>query len=91
MYIYLYIYICIFDFTTIYRSGMKPPSFRVDNLKQSVKFLLPSVIYAINNNIYFKGLLLVPPPVWLILTSFRTVVTASLYKVGLYTVFSEIF
>jgi len=65
---------------TVIRSGMKPPSFRVDNLKQSVKFLLPSVIYAINNNIYFKGLLLVPPPVWLILTSFRTVVTASLYK-----------
>jgi hypothetical protein len=39
------------------------------------------VLYAINNNIYFVGLTLVPPPIWLILCSFRTVVTASVYKV----------
>ena len=34
----------------------------------------------VNNNIYFAGLMLVPPPIWIILGSFRTVVTASLYK-----------
>jgi hypothetical protein len=28
-----------------------------------------------------EGFMLVPPPIWIILTSFRTVVTASLYKV----------
>ena len=46
------------------------------------RFILPSLLYAVNNNIYFAGLMLVPPPIWLILTSFRTVVTASLYKVS---------
>ena len=45
------------------------------------QFLVPSILYAVNNNIYFAGLTLVPPPIWLILCSFRTVVTASLYKV----------
>ena len=35
---------------------------------------------SVNNNIYFAGLMLVPPPIWIILGSFRTVVTASLYK-----------
>merc|ERR1712080_607541 len=49
-------------------------------LRHSFKFLLPSLLYAINNNIYFAGLMLVPPPIWIILGSFRTVVTASLYK-----------
>ena len=38
------------------------------------------MIYAVNNNIYLAGLLLVPPPLWVILCSFRTVVTAFLYK-----------
>jgi len=65
---------------TIARSKFQLPSFRSDNLKQSLKYLLPSVLYAVNNNIYFAGLILVPPPVWLILCSFRTVVTASIYK-----------
>ena len=34
----------------------------------------------VNNNIYFYGLMLVSPPVWNILISFRTVLTATLYK-----------
>ena len=38
------------------------------------------LIFSVNNNIYFAGLMLVPPPIWIILGSFRTVVTASLYK-----------
>ena len=39
-----------------------------------------NVYVSVNNNIYFAGLMLVPPPIWIILGSFRTVVTASLYK-----------
>merc|ERR1712241_1135395 len=37
-------------------------------------------IYAVNNNIYLAGLILVPPPIWVILCSFRTVVTTFIYK-----------
>jgi len=65
---------------TLVRSECRPPSFRAENLKQSLKFLLPSVLYAVNNNIYFAGLTLVTPPIWIILCSFKTVVTATLYK-----------
>jgi len=66
--------------TTVLRSGCKTPAFDHSSLRKSFKFLLPSLIYAINNNLYLAGLLLVPPPIWIILCSFRTVVTASLYK-----------
>jgi drug/metabolite transporter (DMT)-like permease len=65
---------------TVIRSGCQRPSFDSASLRKSTKFLLPSVIYAVNNNIYLAGLILVPPPIWVILCSFRTVVTASLYK-----------
>ena len=65
---------------TMMRSGCQKPSFDSSSLRKSTKFLLPSVIYAVNNNIYLAGLILVPPPIWVILCSFRTVVTASLYK-----------
>merc|ERR1712156_1384579 len=65
---------------TIIRSGCQRPSFDPVTLRHSFKFLLPSLLYAVNNNIYFYGLMLVPPPIWIILGSFRTVVTASLYK-----------
>nr|ACO15724.1 ZK370.7 [Caligus clemensi] len=49
-------------------------------LQDSVKYIVPSVMYAINNNIYFYGLTLVPPPIWLILCSMRTLVTAFIYR-----------
>merc|ERR1712012_226293 len=65
---------------TIGRSKCTLPSFSVQSLRSSLRFLLPSVLYAINNNIYYAGLTLVPPPIWLILCSIRTVVTASIYK-----------
>jgi len=65
---------------TIIRSGCDRPSFDTTSLRKSMKFVLPSLIYAVNNNIYLAGLILVPPPIWVILCSFRTVVTASLYK-----------
>jgi len=45
-----------------------------------VRFLLPSVLYAVNNNIYFIGLTLVPPPIWIILCAMRTAITATVYK-----------
>jgi len=66
--------------TTIIRMGGQIPHMDTISLRHSLKFLLPSILYAINNNIYFAGLMLVPPPIWIILTSFRTVVTATLYK-----------
>ena len=66
---------------TIGRSKCTLPSFSVQSLRSSLRFLLPSVLYAINNNIYYAGLTLVPPPIWLILCSIRTVVTAMIYKV----------
>merc|ERR1740137_190225 len=62
------------------RSGCQIPSFDSISLRKSSKFLLPAIIYAVNNNIYLAGLILVPPPIWVILCSFRTVVTASMYK-----------
>ena len=65
------------------RSGIIPPPLNMRRLMNLLptQFLVPSILYAVNNNIYFAGLTLVPPPIWLILCSFRTVVTASLYKV----------
>lgn len=65
---------------TILRSRCTLPSFSFQSIRSSLRFLLPSVLYAINNNIYYAGLTLVPPPIWLILCSIRTVVTASIYK-----------
>ena len=67
--------------TTIARTGCDPPSIDFISLKQSVKFIIPSIFYAVNNNIYFIGLMYVPPPIWIILCSFRTVITATVYKV----------
>lgn len=66
--------------TTIGRSKCQLPSFSRDSLRRSLRFMLPAVLYALNNNIYFAGLILVPPPIWLILCSFRTVISASVYK-----------
>jgi len=65
---------------TIIRSGFQTPPMDFLTIKQSFKFLLPSLLYAVNNNLYLFGLTLVPPPIWIILGSFRTVVTASIYK-----------
>ena len=62
------------------RSGCKSPPLDEQSIRASFKFLLPSVIYTVNNNIYLAALLLVPPPILIILCSFRTVVTAFIYK-----------
>ena len=75
------------------------PCFDKTSMKSSLKYLVPGVIYAVNNNIYLgkflvschsishmayylfqAGLILVPPPLWVLLCSFRTVITTCLYK-----------
>ena len=66
--------------TTVIRAKGALPSFNSSSLRSSFRFLLPSVLYALNNNIYLVGLTLVPPPIWLILCSARTAITASIYK-----------
>ena len=67
--------------TTVGRAGGSVPSFSATSVRSSLRFLVPSVLYALNNNIYFLGLTLVPPPIWLILCSARTAITACIYKV----------
>lgn len=70
--------------TTVLRDGGKCPISKHGlcwaTLRTSFRFLVPAVLYGINNNIYFFGLTLVAPPIWLILCSFRTIITASTYK-----------
>ena len=65
---------------TFLRSGFRPPLMDSQSVRASLKFIIPSVIYAINNNMYLAGLILVPPPIWVILCSSRTIITACLYK-----------
>ena len=45
---------------TVLRSGCRLPVLDSQSVRASLKFLLPSVIYAVNNNIYLAGLTLVP-------------------------------
>ena len=49
--------------------------------RYSLRFLVPGVCYAVNNNLYLYALTLIAPPVWIILMSMRTVVTTLSYKV----------
>ena len=72
--------------TTVLRDGGKCPISKHGlcwaTVRTSFRFLVPAILYGINNNIYFFGLTLVAPPIWLILCSFRTIITASTYKVS---------
>ena len=72
-------------FVTVVRAGGKCPfsnqGVSWTTFRSSFRWLVPAVLYGINNNIYFLGLTLVAPPIWLILCSFRTIITASTYKV----------
>ena len=52
---------------TVMRLGCQIPSLDKATLRKSMKFLLPSVIYAVNNNIYLAGHILVPPPIRVII------------------------
>ena len=75
--------------TTVLRDGGKCPISKHGlcwaTVRTSFRFLVPAILYGINNNIYFFGLTLVAPPIWLILCSFRTIITASTYKVLMIT------
>ena len=75
--------------TTVLRDGGKCPISKHGlcwaTVRTSFRFLVPAILYGINNNIYFFGLTLVAPPIWLILCSFRTIITASTYKVLIIT------
>ena len=50
------------------------------NINVSFSYLIPSVTYAINNNIYFFALNYTTPPVWNILCQLRVVFTALVYR-----------
>ena len=58
-------------------------------MRHSLKYLLPSIFYGVNNNLYLLGLTMVAPPVWNILISVRTVITACVYKVSAIRNFSK--
>lgn len=64
----------------VMRSGCQFPSLSSSSLRGSLKYIFPSLIYAVNNNIWMYGLVLVPPPIWVLLCSFRTLVTVTVYK-----------
>ena len=67
---------------TIVRLGGQVPHLDYVTLRQSLRFLVPSFLYALNNNIYLVGLTMVTPPIWMILCSIRTFFTANVYKVS---------
>ncbi|XP_059081888.1 uncharacterized protein LOC131879550 isoform X2 [Tigriopus californicus] len=65
---------------TILRLEKPPTSISLGLIVESFKFIVPGLLYALNNNIYFEGLRLVPPGIWMVLCSFRTAVTVFSYK-----------
>ncbi|XP_064483445.1 uncharacterized protein LOC135396411 isoform X2 [Ornithodoros turicata] len=50
------------------------------DMRLSVKFLVPSVIYAFTNNIFFYALNYVTPAVWIILVQSKVLLTLLAYK-----------
>lgn len=51
------------------------------NMRISPWYAIPSLIYAINNNIYYYALHFATPPVWNVLIQLRIVFTALTYRV----------
>ena len=51
------------------------------SVKLSILYAVPSLIYAINNNVYYFALHYTTPPVWNIIIQMRIVFTALLYRV----------
>lgn len=49
---------------------------KLKNFKVSLWYAVPSIIYAVNNNIYYYALHFATPPVWNILIQLRMVLTA---------------
>lgn len=58
------------------------------NVRISLLYLIPSVTYAINNNIGYYALHYTTPPVWNVLTQMRTVFMALIYRVYFKRVFT---
>ena len=70
---------CKVMFTVIALQG-RLPAFSRDNLKASLPYVAPSLIYALQNNIYFYAITLISPPIWMIMISLKTVFSACIYK-----------
>ncbi|CAN7947022.1 unnamed protein product, partial [Ixodes hexagonus] len=51
-------------------------------MRPSFKFIVPSVIYMLTNNIFFYVLHFVTPPIWLVLVQCKVVLTLLVYKYG---------
>lgn len=49
-------------------------------VRPSVKFILPSVIYMLTNNIFLYALHFVTPPIWLVLVQCKVLLTLLVYK-----------
>ena len=63
-------------------SRCQRPDCSLMDIWKSIRYIFPSLLYSINNNIYYAGILLVSPPIWIILTSGRIVITIVIYKVN---------
>ena len=57
------------------------PEMSKSRARYSLRFLVPGIIYAVNNNLYMYALTMIAPPIWVILVSMRTVITTLSYKV----------
>ena len=53
----------------------------LNKIKLSPLYALPSLLYAVNNNIYFLALNYTTPPIWNIVIQIRILVTAVAYRV----------
>lgn len=53
---------------------------RLRDISISFLYLVPSLTYAINNNIYFLAMHYTTPPVWSILLQLRTIFLAMIYR-----------
>jgi len=56
------------------------PEMSKSRARYSLRFLVPGIIYAVNNNLYMYALTMIAPPIWVILVSMRTVITTLSYK-----------
>ena len=57
------------------------PEASKNRARYSLRFLVPGICYAVNNNLYLYALTMIAPPIWVILVSMRTVITTLTYKV----------
>ena len=57
---------------------------KIWNIRCSLWYAVPSIIYAINNNIFYFALNYVTPPVWSILIQVRIIFTALTYRCFFY-------